>query len=63
MEIKGKVMTKKLEKREKQMCYNCAHMEVKDLRRCPKLVCGKFNNTFVGAMWCKFYRPLKSEEL
>lgn len=54
-------MTKKIDKREKQKCYNCAHMEVKDLRRCPKLVCRKWDNTLVGAMWCKFYRPLKSE--
>lgn len=56
-------MSNKLEKREKQKCYNCAHMEVKDLKRCPKLVCGKFNNTFVGAMWCKFYKPVKTDEL
>ena len=56
-------MTKKIDKREKQTCYNCAHMEVKDLKRCPKLVCGKFNNTFVGAMWCRYYKPVKTDEI
>lgn len=55
-------MNKKLEQREKQKCYNCAHMEVKDLKRCPKLICGKWDNTLVGAMWCKFYKPTNNDE-
>lgn len=54
-------MNKKLKQREKQKCYNCAHMEVKDLKRCPKLICGKWDNTLVGAMWCKFYKPSSDE--
>lgn len=58
---KKNIMNKKLEQREKQKCYNCAHMEVKDLKRCPKLVCGKRDNTLVGAMWCKFYKPSSDE--
>lgn len=53
-------MTKKFDKRDKQKCYNCAHMEVKDMKRCPKLVCGKWDNTLVGAMWCKYYKPILS---
>lgn len=59
---KQNIMSNKLEKRDKQKCYNCAHMEVKDLKRCPKLLCGKFNNTFVGAMWCKFYKATNNDE-
>lgn len=52
-------MNKKLEERERQMCYNCKHFKVKENKKSTKFECRKWDNTMVGAMWCKFWEQSK----
>ena len=56
-------MSNKLEQRERQMCYNCMHFHVKESKKSTKYECLKWDNTMVGAMWCKFWKQLKPAEL
>ena len=56
-------MSNKLEKRERQMCYNCRHFNVKESRNRTKLECLKWDNTLVGAMWCKYWTDALINEL
>ncbi len=55
-------MSNKLEQRERQMCYNCRHFNVKESRNRTKLECLKWDNTLVGAMWCKYWTEIKPAE-
>lgn len=51
-------MSKKIEHRDKQKCYNCLHFNVREGKVRTKLECRKWNNAFVGAMWCKFWKSV-----
>ena len=55
-------MSNKLEKRERQMCYNCKHFNAKEIGNRTKLECLKWDNTLVGAMWCKYWTEIKTDE-
>lgn len=55
-------MNKKIEKREKQTCYNCAHMEVKDLKRCPNYLGGNEWRDVHPTHWMPLPQALKKGE-
>lgn len=46
----------KEKRQERRMCYTCAHLRVRETRNSAWLTCGKFGNSFVGAMCCRYYK-------
>ncbi len=52
----------KTEKRKSELCYNCKSFDVRETSRGIKFACKHWDNSLVGAMWCKFYQPTKKTE-
>lgn len=46
----------KEKRQERRMCYTCAHLRVRETKNSVWLTCGKFGNSFVGAMCCRYFK-------
>lgn len=55
-------MSRKLDKRKNQWCYNCRHFDVRENKTRTRYVCGVFGNSLVGAMWCKYYKSVHNDD-
>ena len=45
-----------------EVCYRCRHFDVRETKQGIRCSCKRWNNNIVGAMWCKFYQPIKKED-